>query len=86
MLRFVSHSALVLALVLAATGCSTGSTSAAVQSPAETAATSCTRGTGDAQAERACLQQVLSDLAGLDSNEVRGPRQAAATASRTQVR
>jgi len=82
MMQLASRSALVLVLVLAATGCT--ASAASVQSPAKTGS-SCTR-TGDAEAERECLRRVLADLADLDSNDVGAPRRTASSASQTLAR
>ncbi|HSO40783.1 MAG TPA: hypothetical protein VLT33_50000 [Labilithrix sp.] len=76
-----SHVLFVI-VALATAGCTASSPS--LRSPAK-AATSCTQGTGDAQAERECLRHVLDDLAGLDPSEERAPR-ATFTASRTPAR
>ena len=86
MTRFASHSAFVLLLVLAATGCSAAAGTAAVQSPAKRTAATCDAEARDAQAERDCLRRVLSDLAGLDSHEGGETRLTASATSRTQTR
>jgi len=82
MLRFTSRSALVLVLLVAATGCGAR---AVAESPAKTAAT-CANGQGGDRAEAECLRQVLGDLAALDSNELRLPRRTAVTAWGAQGR